>query len=328
MNKISIIFFGSTDDSVIVLNKLIASPILESQYEIHICAVVTQPPKPIGRKQIITPTPVEIWAKAHDISVLSFPASTEKAWEYADENAVNNALSTFKADLIISASYGQKIPAELLANTPHGGINVHPSILPRWRGADPVPWTIMMDDAQTGVTIVTLSEKFDQGRIIAQQKIPVVPTDTTDPLRTKLFTLGADLLIETLPEYISGKNKGIEQKPELGCYARKLHRTDGFIPWEVLASATQGVDMPREKRGLDTLISHMTSHIVQAIVLLHRALSPWPGLWTETILSGETKRIKILEIEEKENKISIKNVQVEGKTPTSWKQFEEGYSKK
>ncbi|KKT35155.1 MAG: Methionyl-tRNA formyltransferase, partial [Candidatus Gottesmanbacteria bacterium GW2011_GWB1_44_11c] len=173
-----------------------------------------------------------------------------------------NALSTFKPDLLISACYGQKIPDSTITNAKYGGVNIHPSLLPRWRGADPVPWAILSGDHQTGVTIVRLSAKFDQGMILAQEKIPMTAKDVTDPLRTKLFTMGADLLIKTLSDILSGKIKGTLRQSQGIPYAGRLTRDDGFEPWEKIQNAFTDAD---EAARIDRKF---------------RAFTPWPGVWT------------------------------------------------
>ena len=262
-----IIFFGSTTDSLLILEKLTGLPAGEA----GIMAVVTQPPKPVGRKKIITPTPVETWANQRRVPVFTQPPRES-------------------FDLIISASYGEKIPIELIRSATYGGLNVHPSLLPRWRGGDPVPWAILTGDRNIGVSIVTLTEKFDQGLILAQKKIHVTNTDMTDPLRAKLFTMGADLLIKTLPGIISGKIKGTPQKTEGAPYARRLTRDDGFEPWETLFD-------PKESERINRK---------------YRAFHPWPGLWT----IFKEKRVKILNFD-----TAPTIVQLEGKKPVSWQQF-------
>jgi len=259
-----IIFFGSTPDSVVVLEKLPG-----------VAAVVTQPPKPVGRKQIVTPTPVESWANQKNIPVYTQPPREH-------------------VDLIVSASYGEMIPIDLIRSARFGGLNVHPSLLPRWRGGDPVPWAIMSGDTRIGVTVVTLSEKFDRGNIIAQKTIPITSRDTSGPLRTKLFQLGAELLIEALPDYCSGKNKGVAQKIGNEPYARRLTREDGFEPWENIIDPNQS---PRINRKF-------------------RALHPWPGLWS----TFNEKRLKITGFDH-----APTTVQMEGKTPVSWKTFQSAY---
>ncbi len=275
-----IVFFGSTSDSVLVLQKLSRA---------DIAAVVTQPPKPVGRKQILTPTPVETWAREREIPV-SYTAAPSAA------------------DLIISASYGEKIPMEFIRAAKFGGLNVHPSLLPRWRGGDPVPWAILSGDHQIGVSVSTLSDTFDAGNIIAQKKISITPHDTSGPLRTKLFAMGAGLLIDALPDYLSGKNKGRDQRKGNEPYARRFTREDGFEPWERITD-------PKESERLHRKF---------------RALHPWPGLWTRLPAPGgvatggqgtfQGKRIKILDFG-----ATPKTVQMEGKTPVSWAQFQKAY---
>jgi len=311
----NIIFFGSTTDSVLVLNALYT---LNSKLcALEIAAVVTQPPRPVGRKQVITPTPVEIWAKTHNIPLISFPHNPSQPQLFADDQVVIDTLQPFKADLLVSASFGQKIPWQIIQATKFGGLNVHPSILPRWRGADPVPWAIMAGDAQTGVTIVTLSKTFDAGEIIAQKKIPITSADFADPLRAKLFSLGAELLVEILASK-GHPFKGSPQDPHKAKYARRLTRDDGFEPWEAIQKAFQD------------------SGEAQRIDRKFRALAPWPGLWTiiefrEKSLELSSRRLKILSchLNSKPQTLNsiliLDTVQLEGKTPISFQQFAAAY---
>lgn len=289
-----IIFFGSTSDSVLVLEKL--SSLVIGNWSLDICSVVTQPPRPVGRRHILTPTPVEMWAKKHHVTTLSFPTNPDKPWLYADEQVVAGTLQPLKADMLVSACYGQKIPLESINAAPFGGLNVHPSLLPRWRGADPVPWAILAGDRVTGVTIVTLSEKFDDGRILAQKKIPITMNDFSDPLRSKLFTMGAKLLIEVLEKYLSDRNKGMQQQTTDNPYARRLTRDDGFEPWETIQKAFGD---PEVARRIDRKF---------------RAFSPWPGLWTKS----EEKRLKILALHIDHERLVLDEVQREGKKPVSY----------
>ena len=304
----TIIFFGSTTDSVLVLEKLMTIK------SCTVAAVVTQPPKPIGRDHTVTATPVELWAKQHEIPVLTFESSPEKPWLYANEQQVIDTLQPIKADLLVSASYGIKIPWDTIRDAKLGGINVHPSILPYWRGADPVPWAIMEGDRQIGVSVVTLSETFDQGLILAQEKIPITPKDTSDQLRTKLFTMGADILADILPSFILGKLKATPPILHRGGtppkYARKFTREDGFEPWELITEAmTTGANAERIERK-------------------YRALHPWPGVWTKinpVQNNTQTIRLKILVLHLNNNILGIDEVQLEGKKPVSWKQFAAAY---
>lgn len=309
-----ILFFGSTTDSIIVLNKLFS--VHYSLLSLRISAVVTQPPRPVGRKQTQTPTPVEIWAKEHNVTVLSFPSDMNTPWQYANPQQVIDTLQAVNTDLIVTASYGQMIPWETIQRARFGGLNVHPSILPRWRGGDPVPWVIMTGDRQIGVTVVGLSKKFDEGLIYAQKKIPVSPTDTSTPLRTKLFEMGADLLTGLLPAYIQGKTMGKQQpKHHNEPYARRLTRDTGFEPWDTIQEAC--ADKTEEALRIERK---------------YRALHPWPGVWTyvrttkqQTTDNIQQKRLKILKLHLENDTLVIDQVQLEGKNPVSWKQYIKAY---
>jgi methionyl-tRNA formyltransferase len=305
MQSVSILFFGSTTDSRIVLEALAAFK--HTAWDIRIAAVVTQPPKPIGREQTIKKTPTQLWAEEHGVTCLSFPSDPAKPWLYANEEQVIATLQPIQADLIISASYGQKIPTSTLAAATYGGLNVHPSILPRWRGGDPVPWAIMSGDHQIGVTVVSLSEKFDAGLIFAQEKIPITPSDTSTPLRTKLFSIGTQSLVHVLPDFLAGKHKGHAQHiPDDTPQARRLKRELGFEPWSAIEQALQGIDSQRIERKF-------------------RALHPWPGLWTTIKIHGQDKRLKLLAVGIQNEKLSIETVQLEGKSASAWEQFTRAY---
>lgn len=329
MQTINVLFFGSTSDSLIVLQKLhqLSTP----NYQFAIAAVVTQPPRQVGRDKVVTPTPTELWAKENRITVLSFPTDPDKPNLYQNEDEVVNALETIKADLLVSASYGQKIPIKTINDAKYRGLNVHPSLLPRWRGADPVPWTILSGDHQTGATIVTLEEKFDEGRIMAQKKIPVTEKDTTDPLRGKLFTLGVELLGEVIEGYLNGSIAGTPQDKAHAIYARRLKRDDGFLPWLIIGKAVKGENAkPAEYPPFFQYFFNVSMSPPEDsstfIELSFRALHPWPGLWTMIkVKDGSEKRLKILELSANNSRLLIKTVQLEGKTPVPFSQFAKAY---
>jgi methionyl-tRNA formyltransferase len=315
----NIVFFGSTSDSVIVLNAMYAS----TDYKSSLKAVITQPPKPEGRKQIITPTPVAIWATQHTIPCLTFATQKDKPWIYENIETVNNEINHLAPDILISASYGQKIPQQAVELAKFGGVNVHPSLLPRWRGTDPLPWTILSGDTETGVSVVTLSETFDDGKIIAQQKIPVPPNGSPDEIRAYLFTLGAKLLTTTLPLYVAGTKKGLDQDQSQKTYARRLTREDGFIPWEVCQKAMQGEQIAPEHQP--TILPFAHTVLPDAITRAIRALSPWPGVWTTVDIKGKNIRLKILRAHTEKNRCVLDVVQLEGKKPTPYTQFASAY---
>ncbi len=354
----NVVFFGSTSDSVIIFSSLYAQ---SRKLTLHVAAVVTQPPKPVGRARILTPTPVEAWAKRRAIPVVAFPSDPDRPSRYQDERSVIDTLQQFNADILIAASYGQKIPAATITAARYGGLNVHPSILPRWRGADPVPWAMIAGDRQTGVTIITLSQRYDSGTIIAQEKIPIAQNELANSLRTKLFTIGAQLLVDTLPRYL-GNTQGVSSQHTPGVnisahpraatrpqpyarqpYARRFTRDDGFLPWELIQAA-----MNAEPVSTIELYSHVAiikdymryqtnwkqeQSLAALIDRFHRALAPWPGVWTLVRGSriedpkSEEKRLKILSVhldttlDARRSKLVLYTVQLEGKKPVSFRQF-------
>ncbi len=350
----NILFFGSTTDSVIILDTLTQFPL--SRLPFHIAALVTQPPRPVGRRQIISPTPVETFGKVHGIPVHSFASDPTKAWNYLDENDVVQTLASLEYEIVISASYGQKIPAAVLKKALYGGLNVHPSLLPRWRGADPVPWAILAGDSHTGVTVVTVEEQFDTGKIIAQQKVELVSDALPDPTRTNLFTTGTELLINVLQNIDASLAQGVPQDQKASTYASRLKRDDGYFPWEIIEESIQ----PNCSTTMEQLSNLTAGKAGEAILKkLHkydpsivlstpltvfldraiRALSPWPGVWTQvgwkmenrkwkmdnSKEQGDIKRLKILSAHLDTNNLILDNVQLEGKNPTSWKQFKAAY---
>lgn len=338
MNSIKTIFFGSTDDSVIVLDRIWGLEI--SDWRLEISAIVTQPARPVGRDKIVTPTPVAVWAKKHGITFLTFQSNPEKPWLYQDESLVTESLSTCKADLVISACYGERIPNHVIHAARFGGVNVHPSLLPRWRGGDPVPWAILAGDRQTGVSVVTLEESFDKGMLLGQRKLPISAGDFPDDLRTRLFTLGAKFLVDVLPDVISKKyikkSTPAEKTSETTQpYARRFSREDGFIPFELIDSARRGIELPSiQNFSTVTIIrtaleqSEETQiRLPELIERAYRAFSPWPGIWTTIDIKGEQKRLKLLDasLDSSDHALHIKTVQLEGKTPVSWEQFVKAY---
>jgi len=345
MKTTRVIFFGSTDDSVIVLNKLYQSTIQQFNYINIICAV-TQPARPRGRSRTPTPTPVYQWAKVNKIPVLYFESDKEKPWLYKNEQEVIQTLLPLNADLLLTVCYGQKIPSETIRSARYGGLNIHPSILPRWRGGDPVPWTILAGDRQTGVTIVTLAEKFDEGKIIAQKKIPLQNYALPDPLRTELFSNGADLLTSILATFKGGTFKGQSfnrsvQIPKKASYARRFNREDGYLPWEILEQTINVKPLTIQQCKNLTVVNTLHKYLSRTELTLPasifidrmvRALTPWPGVWTiiaansrQLSAVSKNRRLKILKTHLDMQMLVLDLVQLEGKKPVSAKQFYNAY---
>lgn len=253
----TIIFFGSFQNySVQVLEKLLK--------HFTVTAVVTTPPKPAGRHMTLTPTPVADYARKNNLQL----------YELYDLSTLPDIP---RPDFLIVAGYGKLIPPAWLDFPKNMAINMHPSLLPAYRGAMPAEWAILNGEKETGATLVKMSSEFDKGGIIAQKSIPIASTDTRETLYSKLYDLGSDLLVKTLPAKIT-----VSPQPTGNFfYARRLTREDGFVPWDEFQN-------------------------IQSLDRKFRALSPWPGVWSTT---PQGKRIKLISI-------THPIVQLDGKKPT------------
>lgn len=275
-----IVFLG-TPDYVLPILTLVHKKFVTGPGKSPIAAVVTQSPKPMGRKQILNYSPIDKWAHEHKIPI------------FYDANELLKA--NLGLDLGILASYGQIIKKEVIDLFPKGILVIHPSLLPKYRGASPVPETIKNGDAVTGVTIFKMDEKVDHGPIVSQFKEDVLPEDTGESLRNRLFERSAEVLVELIDPYLKGKITPRAQNDAEASYAKTLTKQDGFI------------DMTRS----DPVNSER----------FIRAMQPWPQAWT----LADGKRLKILKAHLENEKLVLDEVQLEGKNPVPWKQFKEAY---
>ena len=224
MNDKKIIFMGTPFISNAYLNVLIEN-------KINIEAVFTQPPKKQQRGMKLNKSPIHLLAEQKNISVFH----PEKL-----DNEVINLLNTIKPDLIIVMAYGKLIPKEILELPTHGCINIHVSILPRWRGASPIEHTLMNGDKETGVSIIKLIEKLDGGPIIAQEKFDIPENTNKSQLSNKLSIIGTKLLLQTIPNILENKINPKYQDEKNVTYAKKITSDDRKINFN---NATQhGID--------------------------------------------------------------------------------------
>ncbi|MGD6772264.1 methionyl-tRNA formyltransferase [Staphylococcus simulans] len=224
-----IIFMGTPDFSTKVLEMLIAKE--------DVIAVVTQPDRPVGRKRVMTPPPVKEVALQNGIEVYQ----PEKISQSEDLQT----LIDLKPDLIVTAAFGQILSKALLDAPRLGAINVHASLLPKYRGGAPIHQAIIDGEKETGVTIMYMAPKLDAGDIISQQAIDIEANDDVGSMHDKLSFLGADLLAKTLPDIINGTNERIEQNEEEATFASNISREDERIDWSKSAQ-----DIYNHIRGL------------------------------------------------------------------------------
>lgn len=207
---------GTPDFAVPSLTSLI-----EDNY--HVAAVVTQPDRPKGRKKVITPPPVKVVAEKYGIPVFQ----PEKL---RDPENVQKVLS-YQPDLIVTAAYGQILPESLLKVPKYGCINVHASLLPKYRGGAPIHKAIIEGETETGVTIMYMVKALDAGDMIAQRAIPITEVDHVGTMHDKLSQVGAELLIDTLPSLLKGEITPIPQDETQVTYAPNIRREDEKIDW-------------------------------------------------------------------------------------------------
>lgn len=217
-----IVFMGSPDFALPSLQKL-------ADAKANIVAVITQPDRPKGRRQLLTPTPVKELALSLGLPVLQ-PARINAPEAVA-------AIRDLQADLFVVVAFGQILKKELLDMPPLGSVNVHGSLLPAYRGAAPVHWAILRGEKQTGVTTMFLNEGMDSGDMIFKAQTDILDTDDTGSLYTRLAEMGADLLLQTIRAIENGNAPAIPQEEALATYAPSLKKEDERVDWQQNAEA-------------------------------------------------------------------------------------------
>lgn len=253
MNAIKTIFIGTSYEGVSSLESLIENP----QYEVT--AVITQPDKPVGRKKVLTPTPIKEIAVKNNIKVYTPENNLKKYKELVEKE---------NPDLAVTIAFGEFLPKVLLDYPEYKCLNVHYSLLPQLRGAVPVQMAILRGLEKTGVTVQIMEVECDTGPILAQKEIPIENGETTLTLKQKLIPLGKDLLMRTLKSWTSGKITPAAQKTDVCdcCYRNDISKENAEIDWNEM-----------DTEYIDRMI---------------RAFLPWPVAWT-TLHNG--KRVKIFE---------------------------------
>lgn len=221
MAALKIIVLGTAELACPSLDALSRSP------DFQVSAVVTQPDRPQGRALKRQPSPVKVLALERNLPV----RQPERA-RHADFIA---EVKQMAPDLMVVAAYGQILPQALLDVPPHGCLNVHASLLPKYRGAAPIQWALLDNEPQTGVTIMKLDAGLDTGPVLAHAATPISPADNAQTLHDRLARMGAELLLTVLPDYVAGKLVPRPQPAEGASYARKITREDGHLDWTLSA---------------------------------------------------------------------------------------------
>lgn len=299
---IKIIFMGTPDFALPALKSL------SEKFEVSL--VITQPDKPTGRNNVLKPPPVKELAEKLNLPLL----------QPENDNEIKNKFLQIQPDLVVVSAFGSILPPAVLDIPVHGIINIHPSLLPKYRGPSPIAAAINNGDAETGISIIVLDDQMDHGPVISQKTVKISKDDTTKTLSEKLSLLSADFIVKTIPKYLNDELKLKNQKDKNATFTQLLRKMDGKIDWSLPA---------------------------EVIERKIRAYYRWPGTYT----FWNNKLIKILPLAEVDKEVNIykvgevfkkghkleircgkdsliiKKVQPEGKKEISAQEFLRGYSK-
>lgn len=301
-----VVFFGTSQFAVSMLKRF-------TQSGNSVVSVVTQPDKKSGRRLKVIASPVKEEAQRLGLSVYQ-P-------EDLNDAAFLNKLKSFEADFFVVVAFGSILSKDVLGIPKFCSLNVHPSLLPKYRGAAPINWAVINGEKKTGVTVIKMNEKMDAGDIVTQKEINIGPLDTNETLNSKLEDVGGELLVETIKLIAKGKAHFVKQNEKDVSFAPKLTKEDGRIDW-----------------SLDT----------EAIINRIRGLKSWPGTYTIhrkhtlKIVSAEPKADvgfakfspgEVIKASEREGliirtgngAISITGLQLEGKKAMPYDAFLRGY---
>jgi len=386
MQKLKIAYFGSPSFSGTFLEKIIN----DKNLPVEVKLVVTQPDMPVGRKQILTPTPVKLIAEKYQLPIIystEFKISNDQLSITNDQSIINDPMINNKSteieklrieyllnieqlnidhlDLCLVYAYGEILPKEILSLPKFGFWNIHPSLLPLYRGASPIAYPLILGDKKTGVSLILMDEKMDHGPIIAQEEIEIKSTDTRPDLENKLTDL-AFLMFKKLMTTVQKKAqtpvsndlggaqsrtsgtstptgvrntvlsfiKVTPQDHSKATYAPYLKKSDGFIPLLILKKCLNNepigfTDLPKFLQNyINKYYYPPNSYLLTPNYLifnLFQGLYSWPGLWTTVDLRGRQLRLKILGMELHDNQLALTKIQLENKNPVDMATFNRAY---
>jgi methionyl-tRNA formyltransferase len=299
-----IVFAGTPAFAATVLSALIEDP------RIRIAAVYTQPDRPAGRGLKLAASPVKTMALAAGLPVHAPPSLRAPAEQ--------EALAALAPDLMIVVGYGQILSQAVLDIPVSGCINVHASLLPRWRGAAPIPAAILAGDADTGITLMRMAAGLDSGPILHQRRCPIAPTDTAATLHDRLAGLGREALAETLPALLAGRLAERPQDERLATYAPKIERAQARLDWRRPAA-----ELARRVRAYNPRpiaygeVAGMELRVFEAMAVAMATEQP-PG---SVLTPGEGR----LEVATSEGALRLLRVQAPGRHPLAAAEFLRGH---
>ena len=276
MSKIKAIFFGTHEFAATILQGLLDSDIVAVEM------VFTQPDRKTGRKQILEESPVKKLAKKYNLKVEQPESLKSYRLQSLPRSELGSTTGATSYALGIVAQYGLIIPKTIIDSFPLGMINVHGSLLPKYRGASPIQATLVNGEKETGVTIMLMDEKMDHGPILSQQSLPIDKDDTFTTLAGKMAVIGSKLLLDTLSKYLNKEIRPQEQAHDQATFTKLLNKDDGKIDFNKSA---------------------------EEIYNLYRGLTPWPGIWT----TWNGKRLKLLKISKSNKNLPAGQVAIDNK---------------
>ena len=319
--KLTIAYFGSPQFSADLLEKILTDKDLKKN--IHLKMVVTQPDRLAGRKQTPTPTPVKKIAQKNKIKIFT---------DLSDLNNLTNKINFKNLDLALVYAFGKIIPPSLLNIPKLGFWNIHPSLLPQYRGSSPIAYPLILGKKKTGVTIIKMDEKIDHGPIIDKKSLTITANDYRRDLERKLTDLAFKMVKPLLL-----KPQNISFQPQNHKKATSTHfltKNDGFVEFPLLKKIIDEESIDKEKlipqflkkylnqypKEKDSFFKNFSSS--RFLFNLFRGLSPWPGVWT---ILPNSKRLKIIDLTLEKEKVKILNVQLEGKKEVAFLTFNRAY---
>jgi len=280
-NNLKFVFFGTPDVASETLEILKQSDYLPS-------LIVTAPDRPSGRKMILTPPPVKTWAIENNIPYIQ----PEKLNELTSPPTPPSLAGEGGFDLYIVVAYGKIMPEDLIKDPKLGSINIHYSLLPKYRGASPVESAVLNGDKVTGITIQQMKYKMDSGPILAKEEVKIGGTETAPELKKRLIKIGGELLVKMLPEFIEGRITPVLQDEAVATFCKKIKKEDGQVD--------------SEKESSETLYNKF------------RAYANWPRIF---YFDEKRKRIIISDAILENNNFVIRKVIPEGRKEIAWEEY-------
>lgn len=315
-DKIKLAYFGTPIFSVELLKKIFS----EGKDTFEVVCVVTQPDKPVGRDQKITPCPVKQFALENNIVV------------YDQINS--DVEETLKScDIALVFAFGHILKSDLLRAPKYGLWNVHPSALPAYRGPSPIVFPMLLGDSESAISLIQMDEKMDHGAIIAQEKTDIPLDILHNELLTKMAQMSYYILFESVKKIATNSLVSTVQDEQKKSFTQLLSRESGYISYEILSKLLEDEILTSEEfpeiitafLEKNPTISWKAPRGKILLWNMYRSLSPWPGVWTEVVIDDVKKRLKIIEMSFNEGDPFITLVQLEGKKPVSFASFKAAY---